>query len=151
MELNIQKKLASKIAKKSPKKIKLDQTRLEEIKEAITKSDIRALIKDKAIIVKKHKGVSRARAKKINLQKAKGRRKGQGSRKGKANARLSDKQKWMNKIRLQRQFLNDLKSKDKLEKETYKDLYRKAKGGFFRSKRHVKLYITEHKLVKNGK
>ena len=151
MELNIQKKLASKIAKKSPKKIKLDQTRLEEIKEAITKSDIRALIKDKAIIVKKHKGVSRARAKKNNLQKAKGRRKGQGSRKGKANARLSDKQKWMNKIRLQRQFLNDLKSKDKLEKETYKDLYRKAKGGFFRSKRHVKLYITEHKLVKNGK
>lgn len=151
MELNIQKKLASKVAKKSSKKIKLDQSRLEEIKEAITKSDIRGLIKDGAIIVQKDKGVSRARAKKINKQKAKGRRKGQGSRKGKANARLSDKQKWMDKIRLQRQFLNDLKSKDKLEKETYKNLYRKAKGGFFRSKRHIKLYITEHKLVKNGK
>ena len=108
-------------------------------------------IKDKAIKLESDKGVSRGRAKKHQSQKSKGRRKGAGSRKGKANARLSDKQKWMNKIRLQRQFLNDLKSKDKLEKETYKDLYRKAKGGFFRSKRHVKLYITEHKLVKNGK
>ena len=77
-----------------------------------------------------------------------GRKKGHGSRKGTANARLGDKKKWMSRIRLQRTFLKELKTKNKLTNEVYKDLYRKSKGGFFRSKRHIKLYITEHNLVK---
>ena len=147
--MKIQKKLAAKIVKKSPKKVILNPDKLEEIKEAITRQDIKSLIKNKAIIIKKEKGVSRGRARKANKQKAKGRRKGQGSRKGKANARFSNKKKWMNKIRLQRTFLKEIKGK--LDAGMYKNLYRKAKGGFFRSKRHIKLYITEHKLIKNGK
>jgi large subunit ribosomal protein L19e len=151
MELKIQKKLAGKVAKRSPKKVKLDQTRLTEIKEAITKADIKSLIKDKAIKLESDKGVSRGRAKKHQSQKSKGRRKGAGSRKGKANARLPRKKQWMNKIRLQRVFLIDLKKSEKLSPENYKDLYNKSKGGFFRSKRHIKLYITEHKLIKNEK
>ena len=106
------------------------------------------MIKDGAIKILQDKGVSRARARKNKKQKVRGRKKGHGSRKGKANARLGDKKKWMNKIRLQRAFLKELKQKSKLTPEVYKNLYRKAKGGFFRSKRHIKLYITEHKLVK---
>ncbi len=146
--MKVQKRLAAKLVKKSPKKVKLDPNRLDEIKEAITKVDIKALIKDGAIKILQDKGVSRARARKNKKQKVRGRKKGHGSRKGKANARLGDKKKWMNKIRLQRAFLKELKQKSKLTPEVYKNLYRKAKGGFFRSKRHIKLYITEHKLVK---
>ncbi len=148
MKTKTQKNIAAKVSKRSRKKIKLDITRFEDIKEAITRADIRALIKSGAIGVKKAKGVSRARAKKNQKQKVLGRRKGHGSRKGTANARLKNKEKWMSKIRLQRAFLKELKSKNKLTKEVYKDLYRKAKGGFFRSKRHIKIYITEHNLVK---
>ena len=33
----------------------------------------------------------------------------------------------------------------------YRKLYRLAKAGFFRSRRHLKLYLEEHKLVKNVK
>ncbi|MEK6916839.1 MAG: 50S ribosomal protein L19e [Nanoarchaeota archaeon] len=148
MKSTIQKKLAAKIAKRSPKKIVLDETRREEIKEAITRADIRSLMKDGAIKVKQDKGVSRVRARKQQSQKSKGRRKGQGSRTGSANARYSGKKKWMAKIRLQRTFLKELREKSMLAPEIFKTLYRKAKGGFFRSKRHIKLYITEHKLVK---
>ena len=148
MNTKTQKNIAAKVSKRSPKKIKLDITKFEDIKEAITRADIRALIKSGAISVKKAKGVSRARAKKNQKQKVSGRRKGHGSRKGTANARLKNKKKWMAKIRLQRAFLKELKIKNKLTNEVYKDLYRKSKGGFFRSKRHIKLYITEHNLVK---
>ena len=147
MNLSLQKRLASKMARVGLNRGKISPEAAEDIKAAITKADIGGLISEGKIEIKHKRGVSRVRARKLHAQQKKGRRKGQGSRKGKANARLSDKQKWMNKIRLQRQFLNDLKSKDKLEKETYKDLYRKAKGGFFRSKRHIKLYITEHKMM----
>ena len=148
MNTKIQKKLAAKVAKKSLKKIKLDMTKYDEIKEAITRVDIKALIKSGVISVEQDKGVSRSRAKKNRKQRVLGRKKGHGSRKGSANARFSDKRKWINKIRLQRLFLNGLKQNNKLAKEDYKNLYRKAKGGFFRSKRHIKLYITEHKLIK---
>lgn len=146
--MKTQKKLAAKIAKRSKKKVKLDESRLEEIKEAITRADIRSLLKDKAIKVEQKKGVSRARARKHKKQKVRGRKKGHGSRKGRANARLSGKQKWMNRIRLQRKFLKELKDNKKITQEIYKEIYRKAKGGFFRSKRHIKLYLTEHKLIK---
>ena len=106
------------------------------------------MIKDGAISVEQSKGVSRGRARKVKNQKVRGRKKGQGSRKGKKNARLPGKKKWMNKIRLQRVFLKELKANSKITQEVYKDLYAKSKGGFFRSKRHIKLYMNEHGLVK---
>lgn len=146
--MKIQKKLAGKIAKRSPKRVKIDITRLDEIKEAITRADVKALIKDNAIKLVKKKGISRIRAKRTQAQKSKGRKKGQGSRKGTANARLNTKTVWINKIRVQRKFLIELRDNKKLTPEVYKDLYRKSKGGFFRSKRHIKLYMTEHKLMK---
>ena len=145
--MNLQKRLAGIISKRSPKKVKLLPERMSDLKEAITKADIRSLIKDKAIILKKKKGVSRARAKQNKKQKVKGRKRGQGSRKGTANARLNKKTKWINRIRLQRKLLKQLKKNKRITQETYKDLYRKSKGGFFRSKRHIKLYLTEHKLI----
>ena len=41
-----------------------------------------------------------------------------------------------------------LREKEIIEKKVYRDLYLKSKGGFFRSKRHLKLYIDEHGLKK---
>ena len=144
----IQKKLASKIAKRSGKKIKLVPEKLDEIKEAITRADIRALIKDGVLKLEPSRGVSRGRTRKNRKQRVLGRKRGHGSRKGKSNARFSFKKRWMNKVRLQRVFLKNLKIKKRITQEIYKDLYKKSKGGFFRSKRDIKLYITEHKLVK---
>ena len=53
----------------------------------------------------------------------------------------------MKKIRLQRKFLKELYNKEYLNPQIYRKLYNKAKGGFFRSKRHIKLYIDDNDLV----
>ena len=84
----------------------------------------------------------------IDIFKRKGKRTGAGSRKGKKTARLSKKDAWMNKVRLQRKFLKELRDKELITKSDYHSLYQKSKGGFFRSKRHIKLYIDEHRLIK---
>ena len=151
MKLNTQKRLAAQVLKCSSKRVIFDEDRLEDIKEAITKADIRALIIDKAISRKNKKGVSRVRVRKRDAQKRKGKQKGHGSRKGKKTARLPKKEAWMNKIRAQRAFLRVLKDNGMLDNKTFRELYLKAKGGFFRSKRHIKIYLEEHNLVKKVK
>lgn len=146
MKLHVQKRLAASVLKRSKKKVSIDNSRLDDVKEAITRFDIKSLVKDGAIKVKAVKGPSRVRIKKSNEQKKKGRRSGHGSRKGKATARLSKKDAWMTKIRTQREFLLELKANGLVENKVYRDLYNKTKGGYFRSKRHIKLYLEEHSL-----
>src|SRR3989344_8759784 len=111
MDLKNQKRLAARMLKVGTTRVWFDPSRLTEIKEAITGRDVSSLIKDKAIQSKPKRGVSRGRARKFHEQRKKGRRKGIGSRKGKATARLNPKREWMNNVRLQRKFLKDLKLK----------------------------------------
>ncbi len=148
MKLKAQKRIAADVMKCSPKRIVFDTTKLKEIKEAITKADIRGMIIDEFIQKKRKKGVSCGRSKKIKIQKSKGRQKGPGSKKGKKTARTPKKEVWMARVRLQRKFLRTLKDKKAIENNVYWDIYRKIKGGFFRSKRHLQLYLTEKKLAK---
>ena len=147
MKLDVQRRIAARILKCAPKRIWFDPGRLEEIKEAITKADMRGLILDKAVQEKPKRGISRFHARHIKNQKKKGRQKGSGSRKGRLHARLKAKDSWMNKIRLQRWYLAELKQQNKSDSKTYRDLYRKAKGGQFRSLRHLKLVLSERKLI----
>jgi large subunit ribosomal protein L19e len=148
MDLKNKKRLASQILKCSPKRIKFDESRLEEIKEAITNNDIRSLIKDSAIIKENARGNSRVRSNRNKAQKKKGKQKGHGSRKGKRTARLNGKLEWMNKVRAQRKLIRKLKETGKLNVTDYHEIYLKVKGGFFRSRRHIVLYIKEHGMIK---
>jgi len=129
-------------------RVKFDTENLQSIKEAITKSDIRALVKDKIIKKRKKAGVSRTTARKTLKQKRKGRRAGPGRKSGTHHARLSKKRAWMNKIRAIRGLLRTLREKEVIDSKVYNMLYQKSKGGFFRSRRHIKLYLEEHKLIK---
>ncbi len=153
MRLTLQKRLAAELLKCSQKRVRIDNDRISDIKEAITKADIRGLINSGAISAIPKKGISRGKARKRQIQRSKGRQRGQGKRKGTANARLSRKEVWINLIRSQRKLLTELKKNKKISTKTFRSLYLKCKGGFFRSKRHIKLYLTEHKLVekKDGK
>ena len=148
MQLKIQKRLAAQILKSSKNDIWLDSNRLDEIKDAITKADIKSLIKDNAIKAKKISGISKYRTRKRKKQKNKGRRSGAGSIKGGKRARLNKKEGWINRIRIQRKFLQALRDKNIINKSSYRLLYRKSKGGFFRSKRHIKIYMQEHEIGK---
>jgi len=148
MKLNLQKRLAAQILKCSEKKVQFDTTRLSDIKEAITKADIKSLIFENAIKKKPGKYTSKYWARKKAIQKRKGRQRGHGSRKGSQSARLPKKRAWINKIRLQRKFLKELKDKKIITPLIYQQLYMKAKGGFFRNKKHIKLYLEERGLAK---
>ncbi len=151
MNLDKQKKLSSKVFGVGKKRITFDSDKLSEIKEAITRSDIRALGVLKAVKKKQKSSVSRVRARKLLKQKRKGRKTGSGSREGKRTARLGDKRAWINKIRIQRAFAKELRDKKLISVPTYRSIYRKIKGGYFRSKGHVKTYLTDNRLFENVK
>jgi len=122
---------------------------LEDVKKAITRSDMRGLIAVKKVTVANVNQHSRAGARKVAAQKKKGRQKGKGSKRGKKFSRVSRKEQWMARIRSQRVFLKDLREKQLLTVSDYRSLYRKCKGGYFRNKRHIKLYMTEHSMIKS--
>lgn len=146
MKLDTQKRIAADLLKCSPKRVHFAEEALESIGESITKQDLRELIKEGVITRKPLRGQSRVRANKRLAQKRKGRRSGPGKRKGKKTARLPSKDAWAARIRAQRKQLKELKEAGDISNRAYRDLYRKAKGGFFRSRRHINLYIDEHNM-----
>ncbi|PIN76413.1 50S ribosomal protein L19e [Candidatus Woesearchaeota archaeon CG10_big_fil_rev_8_21_14_0_10_36_11] len=143
------KRLAGKILKVSPSKVRFAADALDDIKKAITRSDIRGFIATKKIVKSKKNLQSKSGARKIAAQKKKGRQKGRGSRKGSKHSNVSRKELWMKKVRVQRIFLKDLREKKLLTPSNYRSLYAKSKGGYFRNRRHIKLYVTEHNLWEN--
>ena len=150
MNLKSQRRIAADVLNVGGKRVWFNTQSAAEIKEAITKQDIRSLVKKGLIRAKPEKGVSRGRARKNIAQKHKGRQKGVGSRKGKANARLNTKETWMNAIRTQRELITTLKEKKVITVKVYQDLRNKCKGGFFRSRRHIHLYLKDRGLIQNG-
>ncbi len=148
MKLNVQKRLAASILKCSLKRVWFAPNRLADIKEAITKADIRALISEGVIAKEQKKGISRVRANHRAIQRGKGLQRGPGKRKGKKTAIISRKESWIAKIRAQRLLLASLREGKVVTEKVYKSLYRKAKGGFFRNRRHIKVYIKEQNLTR---
>ena len=76
-KLRLQKRLAKKISKSGLNRVKINPEKIEDLKEAITKGDIKALIDSKAIVIKQKTKPSRHRAKARHAQRKKGRQKGQ--------------------------------------------------------------------------
>ena len=147
MDLNQVKSIAKKVLKVGKKRVKIKKP--EEAMQAMTREDVRDLVRKKAIKKEKPKGTSKARARKRKAQKKKGRQRGKGKRKGAVKARANKKEKWMEKIRAQRKYLKEIKPK--LKEDAYRKLYLMCKGGYFRSKTHLNLYINEKKLWKQSK
>ncbi|RLF46251.1 MAG: 50S ribosomal protein L19e [Thermoplasmata archaeon] len=148
MDLRNQRRLAAELLKCGENRVWMDPEQLEEIEKAVTRRDIQNLIKQGIIKARKIRGNSRGRIRKRMLQKKKGRRKGHGSRKGKATARLPKKRAWIKTIRPIRAYLRELRDKGLIDRKTYRLYYRRAKGGQFRSKAHVRLHLETEGLLK---
>ena len=138
MQITNQKKMAARILKCGVNRVWVDPRYIDQISGAVQKDDIREFIEDGLIKSKPIQGTSRVRARKLALQRAKGRRRGQGSRKGSARARLPKKDRWMRTIRSQRRILKGMREDGTLEVSKYRYYYRKAKGGSYRSIAHMK-------------
>ena len=146
------KQLAGRFLKISPYKVRFVAEALDDIKKAITRSDIRGLIAVGKIKKSGKNSQSRVRARKIASQKRKNRQKGPGSKRGSKYSVVTKKSQWMTKVRTQRKFLRELRERGLVSNSNYQQLYRKSSGGYFRNKRHIKLYVAEHNLIeKNGK
>ncbi|OGJ13062.1 hypothetical protein A3K82_03405 [Candidatus Pacearchaeota archaeon RBG_19FT_COMBO_34_9] len=130
MNLKKKKALAARTFRIGESRIEFVNARLEEIKEAITKQDIRDLHRDGAIIIKKIKGRKghKKRKKKKNVEKLR----------KKINKRKKEYVKLTRKLR---KYLSEMK--EKLTKKEREDIRKKIKNKFFKNKSHLKDYIGE--------
>ena len=127
MKLENKKFLVSKALGVGKARIVFNNQRLAEIKEAITKQDIRDLYASKAILVKEIKG-------RLAVVKRKTRR-----RAGSIRKKAVDKKRiYIIITRKLRAYLAELKKKDKIKLETYYQLRREIKMHLFKSKLQFK-------------
>ena len=150
-DLRNQRRMAASLLKCGLNRVWMDHDRIDEIAKAVTKEDIRVLINGKAIKSRQIKGISSGRKKFNAKQKEKGRRRGHGSRKGAKYARLPRKERWIRTIRPIRSYLKTLRDEKQIDKTTYRRYYRKAKGGEFRSRRHLKTHLMGDGIIKEEK
>lgn len=144
VDVRNQKRLAADILDCGENRVWIDQDFIDEVADAVTREDVRRLISQGYIEKKQKKGTSRGRARKQTTQKEKGRRKGDGSRTGAQGARQSKKEAWIQTIRPLRKELKRLRDEEIIDRSIYRHLYDEAKGGAFRSVRHLRNHIKEN-------
>lgn len=127
MKLNKKKSLASSVLGVGKERIVFNVNRLEEIKEAITKQDIRDLVASGAISVREIRGTRKVIRR--HLQR------GHGSKRRSVN---QGKRKYMILTRKLRGYLAELRKQEKISDEQYQKLRREIRGSAFKSKSHMK-------------
>jgi large subunit ribosomal protein L19e len=143
--LTKKKQLAAKTLKVGKNRIHFNSENITEIKEAITKQDIKELHADGIISIKPVKG-----RKKVERRN---RKRGPGKIKKKVNKR---KQVYVKITRKLRNYLSELKKLKVIDNDLYLDLRKKIRMRVFRSKSHLKEYletqedikINPHKLIR---
>jgi large subunit ribosomal protein L19e len=141
MDLKNQRRMAAEVLKCGENRVWLNPDRLDEIEDCITRSDIRIAVESGLIKAKPKQGTSRGRIRYAAEQKASGKRKGPGSRKGTANARVPDKRRWIATIRPIRAELKTLRAEGKITPSVYRFYYRRAKGGVYKSRRNLRQHM----------
>ncbi|HEY9206469.1 MAG TPA: 50S ribosomal protein L19e [Candidatus Methanoperedens sp.] len=144
-DLANQRRLAAEVMDIGVNRVWLDPEASKDIAVALTREDIRKLIEEGKVGKRAIKGVSRGRARELAETRAYGHRKGHGSRSGAKGARRPKKEQWMKRIRALRSRLKELKDNATIDASTYRKLYRKAKGGEYRSRAHLDAHIEQQK------
>ncbi|MEK6757647.1 MAG: 50S ribosomal protein L19e [Nanoarchaeota archaeon] len=130
MNLSKKKILAAHALKVGKKRIAFATSRLADIKEAITKQDIKDLHKDGAIFIKEIKG-RKKRDKKAPKRSP-------GNVRKKVNKR---KQEYVIMTRKLRKHVAEIKKQGILSVGEIKDMRKKIRNKAFRSKAHMKEYV----------
>jgi len=133
MKLDKKKALASKVFGVGKERIIFVEPRLGEIKEAITKEDIRNLQADDAIIIKEMKG-KKARGK--NNQK----KKSAGNIRQNVRKR---KREYITITRKLRRYTAELKKKKIITQDKFIDINKKIKNRNFKNKNQLKEYLEQ--------
>ncbi len=126
MNLKHKKLLAQRTLNVGKERIIFLKSRLDEIKEAITKQDIKNLQESGAIVIREIKGRRKNLKRKIKRSK--------GNIRKKVNKR---KQNYVILTRKLRRFLREAKNQKKITKEELKDLRKRIKNKEFKNKKHL--------------
>jgi len=140
MNLTSKKELAARTLKVGKERIVFVVARLNEIKEAITKQDIKDLNKDGAILIKEIKG----RKKKIKKKK----KRTTGKIRKKVNTRKQDYVKLTRKLR---KHVAELKKQGKLSSEEVKEIRKKIRNKQYKNKANLKARVEVVKKWKQIK
>lgn len=133
MQLDKRKALAARMLNVGKDRIWFNPQRLQEMKEAITKDDIRELVRQKVIKIKEIGGTKRKKRRKTR------RRAGRISRK----VDTSEKD-YVIKVRKLRRYLKILRKQNKISSPNYRKMRNYAKSGIFKDLKHLKEYLNEH-------
>jgi len=124
----------------------IDPERIDYVEAAITRDEIRKLVREGVIKSLPEKGVCRVRARILKEKRKKGLRRGPGGKSGPARSKISKKEAWMNRIRPIRKRLNELKESRAISESTYRQIYDISESGAFKSKAELERYIRTHNL-----
>ncbi|MFQ5552785.1 MAG: 50S ribosomal protein L19e [Thermoplasmata archaeon] len=152
MNLRNQRRMAADILKCGSHRVWIDSNRMEEVADAITREDVRAVISAGLIRKLPVTGQSRGRTRYMARQRRKGRRRGRGRRTGARGARAPKKRRWIRTIRAQRDVLKGYRADGRLAPKDYRRFYLRAKGGMYRSRSHLEQQLqTEGVLREKGR
>jgi large subunit ribosomal protein L19e len=140
-DLSNQRRLAAAILKCGLGRVWVDPSSQEELADAVTRADVRSAIKAGVIRRKAIQGTSRVRARRHAEEVRKGRHSGDGSRRGTPQSRVTKKRRWIRRIRAQRDLLATLRTEKTIPPSVYREFYRRAKGGMFRSRAHLMINL----------
>jgi len=132
MNLSKKKLLAVRTLKVGKERIMFVQSRLAEMKEAITKQDIRDLVKDGAIVIKEIKGRTKNKKRKT--------RRSTGNIRKKIKTRKKDYVALTKKLRV---FVEHLEKSGKITKDEKKELRKRIRNKDFRSKANLKEHMGD--------
>ena len=148
MNLRLVRRMSADILGVGLNSVWFDPEKSGEISAAITRDDVRRLIREGKIAPRPAKTISKGRLRRRRLQISKGRRRGQGSRKGSGRARTPRKRRWIQSIRAIRSRLAEMRDQRQIDRSDYRKMYLMAKAGYFRSVSHLETYATERGLLR---
>ncbi|MGC8571858.1 MAG: 50S ribosomal protein L19e [Candidatus Micrarchaeia archaeon] len=144
MSIKLTKRIAAEILGRGVSSIKITAKGLEDSKKAITREDVRKLIKDGSIYAEAQKHNKSLYSKPIITKKGKiKRRRGVSKRRGTKNARSNNRVAYEKRIRALRRILLALKKEKIIDNERFKKFYKLARGGMFATKGTMLNHIKE--------
>jgi large subunit ribosomal protein L19e len=151
MNLTNQRRMAADVLKCGAHRVWIDPNRMEEVADAITREDVRAVVSAGLIRKLPVAGPSRGRTRYMADQRRKGRRRGPGRRKGAHGARDPKKRRWIRAIRAQRDTLKRYREDGRLAPRDYRRFYLRAKGGMYRSRSHLEQQLQAEGVLQEAR
>lgn len=141
MTLKFARRLAAELMDRGENAVRINPIALEKASKAMTREDVKRLIKDGSVYAIKKKHNLSKRSKLLRVKRAKGRRRGQGRRRGTDKARQG--RRWEKQVRSQRLLLRKLRSSGKLDRGSFRKYYLLIKGNSFPDKASLLLHLGE--------